>query len=83
MRLHDVCLTIWAASGVLLAVSQIVFIGLALRRKTNAVTTMDLPPGTRISEDPASAPNVVIVVLGAVVLLGIGLFVWILSSMPS
>ena len=33
MALRDVCLAVWAVSGILLAVSQVAFVVLALRRK--------------------------------------------------
>jgi hypothetical protein len=81
--LHDVCLAIWVTSGVLLALSQIVFIGVALRMKDGAVANADLAPGGPAPRAQASLPKVVILVSGIVVLLIIALVVVALSNMPS
>lgn len=81
--LHDVCLAIWLMSGVLLALSQMVFIGVALRMKDGAVANADLAPGAPAPRAQASLPKVVILVSGVVVLLIIALVVIALSNMPS
>lgn len=81
--LRDVCLAIWLIAGVLLALSQVVFIGLALRMKDGAVANADLARGAPAPRAQASLPKVVILVSGIVVLLIIALVVVALSNMPS
>ena len=83
MTLHDVCLAIWAVSGALLALSQIVFIGVALRMKDGAISKTDLAPGAPNPEAPANVTKVAILVSGAVIVLAIVFFLFALSSMPS
>jgi hypothetical protein len=81
--LHDVCLTIWVTSGILLAVSQIIFIVIALGMNHNATATLDLTPGTPARATPASVTKVVILAFAALVLVVIALFIYALSGMPS
>jgi hypothetical protein len=82
MTLHDVCLTIWVVSGILLALSQIIFIGIGLLVKDSAITTTDGGAGT-IRESRASVPKVVILVGGSVILITIAFILFVLSTMPS
>ena len=49
IRLRDACLTIWFVSGVLLALSQIVFICVALGMKAGASRVVVLACGTIIT----------------------------------
>lgn len=81
--LHDVCLTIWAVSGALLGLSQIVFIAVALRMKDGAVANRDLASRAPAPEAPASVTKVVILVFGSVIVLAIAFLVFILSITPS
>jgi hypothetical protein len=82
-RLRGVCLAIWAASGLLLAVSQIIFIVVALRMNHNAIPTLDLTPGAPARDAPASVTKVMILAFAALVLVVIASFLYVLSSMPS
>ena len=81
--LHDICLAIWAVSGVLLALSQIVFIGIALGIKDSAISNTDVAPGPSPGEAHASVPKVLMLVGGLVILAVIALFLCALSNMPS
>jgi hypothetical protein len=81
--LHDICLAIWAVSGALLALSQIVFIGVAWRMKDGAVAKTDLASGAPLGEAPASVMKITIIVSGVVIVFVIALFLFALSSMPS
>ncbi len=81
--LHDICLAIWAVSGVLLALSQIVFIGIALGIKDSAISNTDVAPGPSPGEAHASVPKVLMLVGGLVILAVIALFLFALSNMPS
>jgi hypothetical protein len=81
--LHDVCLAIWVASGALLALSQIVFIGVALGIKDSAVSTTDVAPGASPPEAHASVAKVLMLVGGLVILGIIAVFLFALSNMPS
>ena len=81
--IHDACLFIWAGSGVLLALSQVIFIGVALRMKGDAITTPGALSGTPAGETPAKVAKVLILVFGVVILLAIALFVFALLNMPS
>jgi hypothetical protein len=82
MPLRDVCLTIWVVAGILLALSQIIFIGIGLRINDSAITTTDGGTGM-IRESRASVPRVVILVGSFVILITIAVFVFALSQMPS
>ena len=82
MALHDVCLTIWAVSGILLALSQIIFIGIGLRIKDSAITTTD-EGGRTLRESRTSVPKVVILVGGSIILIAIALLLFAFSTMPS
>ncbi len=82
MTLHDVCLTIWAISGILLALSQIIFVAIGLRIKDSAITTMDAQ-GQTTRESRASVAKVVILVGGSVILITIAMVLFALSTMPS
>jgi hypothetical protein len=81
--LHDVCLGIWMVSGALLALSQMIFIGWALRIEDSAVPSTDLPPGSAIPKVHASITKVVILVTGFAILSIIAIVIFALSSMPS
>jgi len=81
--LHDVCLGTWVVSGVLLAVSQLFFIGVALRIRDSAVPIRDLPPGASPPEIHANVTKVLMLVGGLVILAFIALFIFALSVMPS
>ncbi len=82
MTLHDVCLTIWVVSGILLALSQIIFIGIGLRIRDNVIATTGGGAGT-IRESRASVAKVVILIGATVILIAIAFFLYALSSMPS
>ena len=81
--LHDVCLDVWVVSGVLLAVSQLFFIGVALRIRDSGVPIRDVPPGASFPETHANVTKVLMLVGGLVILAFIALFIWALSLMPS
>jgi len=81
--LHDVCLGIWVVSGVLLAVSQLLFIGVALRIRDSAVPISALSPGASPPESHANVTKVLMLVGGLVILTFIALFILALSVMPS
>ena len=81
--LHDVCLGIWVVSGALLTVSQLVFVGVALRIRDSAVPARDLPLGASPPQIHANVTKVLMLVGGLVILAFIALFIWALSVMPS
>jgi hypothetical protein len=81
--LRDVCLGIWVVSGVLLAVSQLFFIGVALRIRDSAVPIGDLAPGASPPKIHANVTKVLMLVGGLVILGFIALFIFALSVMPS
>jgi hypothetical protein len=81
--LHDICLAIWVVSGALLALSQIVFIGVAVRLKGGAVATTDVAPGASAGEAPDGGAKFMILVFAVVILVIIAFLVFALSQMPS
>ena len=80
---HDICLAIWVVSGVLLALSQIVFIGIALGIKDSAVSNTEVAPGASPGAARASVPKVLMLIGGLVILAVIALFLFALFNMPS
>lgn len=81
--LRALCLTIWVVSGLLLAVSQIIFIVVALRMNQNAIATLNPAPGPSARDAAASVTKVTILAFSALVLVIIALFLFALSGMPS
>jgi hypothetical protein len=81
--LHDICLAIWVVSGVLLALSQIVFIGIALGIKDSGVSNTDVAAGASPGEAHASVPKTLMLVGGLVILAVIAVFLFALFNMPS
>lgn len=81
--IHDACLIVWVGSGVLLALTQVIFIGVALRMKDDAITTPGAPSEALGGTTRARVAKVLILVFGVVILFAIALFVFALSKMPS
>ena len=81
--LRDVCIGIWAISGVLLALSQIVFIGIALTMRDGGAPMTNDATGTSQDASRPNASKIVILVSGALILIAVALFVFALATMPS